>query len=180
MNLMERLRRRPTAEESAEADRLAALAQDGDEGEEEEEEAAAESAQDGDEGDEEEEEAAAESAQDGDEEDEEDEEPMGEEDENAKAARRRERARIAAIVRSDAAKGRQEAALAFALDTDLTPKEAAAVLEKTPKGSAKGRLAEAMDTVPQPAIGPGGGDAAADTMDAAAARLAGYVNAPRA
>jgi signal peptide peptidase SppA len=53
-----------------------------------------------------------------------------------------ERARIAAILRSDAAAGREAQALAFALDTDISAEDAVKVLSVAPKATAAPTIAD--------------------------------------
>ncbi|GAB4368074.1 MAG: hypothetical protein Kow00114_27080 [Kiloniellaceae bacterium] len=65
-------------------------------------------------------------------------------------------ARVAAIVRSPAAEGRQAAALTLALESQDSAKACIAVLEKLPKDAGKGGLAAAMAASKQPQLGPGG------------------------
>ncbi|WP_181164670.1 S49 family peptidase [Amaricoccus solimangrovi] len=101
-----------------------------------------------------------------------------EEDEPAEAtARNSERKRIAAILTSEAAAGREDLARHLALETDMAPKAAIAALEKAAVGGATtGRLAQAMRAqggVPSPAV-PGASGArervsAAERMRASAA-----------
>jgi len=77
--------------------------------------------------------------------------------EGMKAGAAAERQRISAIVRSDAAKGREATAMSLALDTDMTAEQAGAVLKNTPE-----HKASMLDGhVPQPKVdvaeGGGGG-----------------------
>ncbi len=67
-----------------------------------------------------------------------------------------ERARIGAILRSEAAEGRLGAALVFALETDLTAEQAVKALAKTAKEApSAARPASRLDAiVPRPAIAP--------------------------
>lgn len=64
--------------------------------------------------------------------------------------------RVAAIVRSPAAEGRQVSALTLALESRDTAKACIAVLEKLPKDAGKGALAAAMAAGKQAQLGPGG------------------------
>lgn len=74
--------------------------------------------------------------------------------------------RITAILDSDAAKGRPSAALAAALDTDMTAEQAQSFLAKLPEegaqepapGEQTNPLAEAMDKTQNPNVGSLGGD----------------------
>ena len=78
-----------------------------------------------------------------------------------------ERARIAAIIRSDAADGRTAQAIAMALDTDIAAEAAAKVLSVTPK-------AAVTPTIAQRAAGEaefGGDDNAAVSKEAALDRM---------
>ena len=84
---------------------------------------------------EEEEEMGGEGAQDDEEEEEEEETETSGDD--AQAARVAERTRIAGILRSGAAKGREPQALVLALDTDLSVAQAEQLLKASPKASAK-------------------------------------------
>lgn len=87
--------------------------------------------------------------------------------------------RIAAIMNSPHAKGREATAQALALETDLSVKEAEAVLKTTPKSAGgPGLLDAAMQRHGAPPINAGGGGE--DTADSVASRMASYVNAPRA
>jgi hypothetical protein len=62
---------------------------------------------------------------------------------------RQERERISAIVRSDHARGRRALALKIALDTDLTPEQAQAVLSSAPReAQAIGTRAQKAEPVP--------------------------------
>lgn len=89
------------------------------------------------------------------EDDDEGEVPMEAEGVAARAARGRERARIAAILRSEAANGRGGTALSLALDTNLTAAQAGQVLQATPAAQ-EGRLADRMAADANPRVGPGG------------------------
>ena len=102
-------------------------------------------------------------AQDGDEEEDEDDgAPMAEDgdDEETEAsalsARRRERARGARILRSDAAAGRIGLAVELAVGTGLSSGQAVALLAKAEKQVRPSRLDKAMRAVKQPSVGPGG------------------------
>lgn len=102
------------------------------------------------------------------------------EEEDGKETAASAKARIAAIMNSPHAKGRAAVAQTLALETDLSVKEAEAVLQATPKSAAgPGVLDSAMQREGAPAIG-GGNGGGEDTADSVATRLAGYVNAPRA
>ncbi|MBI1366873.1 MAG: hypothetical protein GC153_13070 [Alphaproteobacteria bacterium] len=74
----------------------------------------------------------------------------------AKAARKQERARIAAILGSEEAKGREEQALYFALETEMSPKAAVKALAVAHKGQVENVLSVGMRSVSKPSIGPGG------------------------
>lgn len=72
-----------------------------------------------------------------------------------------ERARIAAILRSDEAKGREAQALHVALQTDLDAEAARSLLATFPEAAAGSPLDRAMDGDPLPLVGAGGEEAAA-------------------
>lgn len=91
--------------------------------------------------------------------------PIHAEDEDGQSARRRERARVASIVRHEHAVGRRDTALALALDTDMAPREAVAVLGSTPKGGSSGSLGGKMAGTKKPSIGPGGEKASSPGSD---------------
>lgn len=124
----------------------------------------------------EEEETEGEDAQD--DEEEEEEEASGD---DAQAARVAERTRIAGILRSDAAKGRETQALVLALDTDLSVAQAEQLLKASPKASARGSLSERMAAEASPRVGltPAGSEGGADSVDAAASQLLGHVQPRR-
>ena len=105
-------------------------------------------------------------------EDDEDAEASGD---SAQAARLAERTRIAGILRSDAAKGREAQALVLALDSDLSVEQAEQLLKKSPKASARGRLAAQMEAEASPRLGPGGGGGEADGVDEVASALLAHV-----
>lgn len=126
----------------AEAKRLAAAAAEGGEDEDEDET-----------------EASAETGEDEDE----------DEEEGSKAAKA-ERTRIGAILRSDAAKGREVSALALALDTAVTAKQAVGILKGMPVAKTGG-LTQQMRALGRTAVKPGGGPDASGP-DAIAQRIA--------
>lgn len=73
-------------------------------------------------------------------------------------ARTEERGRIAAILGSDAAAGREELARTMALDTDLSPDAAVKLLAASPKAEApvaSTPFEAAMDATPNPEVGEG-------------------------
>ena len=144
------------------------------------EESAAEEAQDPDEEEEEEEEMAGDDAQ-GDEEEEEEEEEAEASGDGAQAARTAERTRIAGILRSDAAKGREPQALVLALDTDLSVEQAEQLLKSSPKTTARGSLSQRMAAEKSPRVGlaPAGNEGGADSVDAAASQLLRHVQPQR-
>lgn len=78
----------------------------------------------------------------------------------ATEARTEERARCAAILNSDAAAGRYEAAVALATETDMVAEAAIATLGKMPKvaAAAPSRLDRVMAGEDQPEIGADGGE----------------------
>lgn len=127
--------------------------------------AEASSEEDGDEGegeDDSEEEAEEDSEEENAETDENEEEAEGEEDkeEQAKAvnaARAGERARCAAIFAAPEAAGKVQVAAELAFNTDLSAKEAIAIMKAMPAGSNAGRLAKAMESVTNPSLGADGG-----------------------
>lgn len=128
---------------------------------------------------EEEEEMGGEGAQDDEEEEEEEETETSGDD--AQAARVAERTRIAGILRSGAAKGREPQALVLALDTDLSVAQAEQLLKASPKASARGSLSERMaaETSPRVGLAPAGSEGGADSVDAAASQLLGHVQPRR-
>lgn len=98
---------------------------------------------------------------------EEEERELEESEEEERAARRgaqAERRRIAGILRSKAACGRMETALALALDTSMSSAQASRVLAAVPKESSRkgsAGLAERMAAESNPRVGPGGRSRAA-------------------
>ena len=120
----------------------------------------------------------ADDAQDDEEEEEEETETSGD---DAQAARVAERTRIAGILRSGAAKGREPQALVLALDTDLSVAQAEQLLKASPKASARGSLSERMAAEASPRVGlaPAGSEGGADSVDAAASQLLGHVQPRR-
>jgi hypothetical protein len=112
--------------------------------------------------DESEEEAQEDSEEENAETDENEEEGEGEEDkdEQAKAvnaARLGERARCAAIFAAPEAAGKVEVAAELAFNSELSAKQAIAVMKAIPAGSSAGRLAKAMESVTNPSLGADGG-----------------------
>lgn len=97
-----------------------------------------------------------------DEEDDDDDAPMaddGDDEEteaSACAARRRERARAARILRSEAASDRTALAIELAVGTGLSSQQAVALLARAEKQGRPSRLDKAMRAVKQPKVGPGG------------------------
>lgn len=78
-------------------------------------------------------------------------------------------ARVAAIVRSQEASGREEAALTLALEGETSAKAAIAVLGKLGRARKKGGLAEAMEGAAQPNLGAGGTSGGSRTAGLSAA-----------
>ena len=80
--------------------------------------------------------------------------------------------RMGAILRSDEAKGRGDAALTMALEGGMSAGATVKVLGSLPKGGAKGKLAGAMAGTKHPDLGPGGKSAGnGDEITQAANRL---------
>ena len=77
--------------------------------------------------------------------------------------------RVAAIVRSPAAEGREEAAMTMALESDTSAQASVAVLGKLGKSGKKSGLADAMAAGKQPNLGPGGKSGASKTAGLSAA-----------
>lgn len=116
----------------------------------------------------------------GDDEDDEDDEDEKEKKEKAElalssgavaSARGRERARCSAIFSHEAAAGRTELAANLAFNTTMTANEAVRILGSVPAAPAakSGRLASAMSSVKQPAVGPDGPQAGAKPTSTAMA-----------
>lgn len=96
-----------------------------------------------------------------------------------------ERTRISAIINSEAGQARPTAALAAAMDTDMSAEQATAFLAKLPEepkpsaaapatpagaGAPKGMFKAAMDGSPNPDLGEEGGESALSEEDIALAQ----------
>ncbi len=93
-----------------------------------------------------------------------------EEEETSASSRAAERRRIAGILGCKEAKGREAQARAFALESDMSVKDARRFLAAAPKESGTG-LAGRMASVIQPDVGAGGDGGAASEVDQAAAGI---------
>ncbi len=86
--------------------------------------------------------------------------------------RKTEKTRMAAILGLDEAKGRGAMAQTIALETGLSAEEAKKLLASTPAQAAPADktnpLADAMKSVPNPKVGPGGGGPADEEAEAQA------------
>ncbi|MCH2394317.1 hypothetical protein [Oceanibaculum sp.] len=79
------------------------------------------------------------------------------EEADGRSKSRGERARIAAILNSEEATGREKLARFLAFETDSAPGDAHAILAAAPKASPGTGLDARMAAIPQPDIGRGGG-----------------------
>ena len=86
-----------------------------------------------------------------------------------------ERGRIAAILNSEEAKGREKLAQVLALETNHTAEEAKKILSASPVAAAGNSFEEHMAKVPNPKVGAGAGDGQDTSVAGEVSRILAFV-----